>query len=85
MAAAVPKEELIAIIRAINIAGEALGLGDTSQDSDARRALLLEAKKLVASLEDPNAEVWPRAFQVNVGVSVYYLCLDRFCVIFPSL
>lgn len=85
MAAAVPKEELIAIIRAINIAGEALSLGDTSQDSDARRALLLEAKKLVASLEDPNAEVWPRAFQVNVGVSVYYQCLAQFCIISPIL
>ncbi|ROW17151.1 hypothetical protein VPNG_01336 [Cytospora leucostoma] len=70
MAAAVPKEELLAIIRGINAAGEALSLGDTSQDYHARRALLLEAKKLVASLEDPNAEVWPRAFQVNVGISI---------------
>lgn len=35
-----------------------------------RRNLLSEAKKLVASLEDPSAAVWPRVFQVNVSVAI---------------
>lgn len=56
-----------------NIARAANELQDSATQVDAayaRRTLLLEAKKLVASLEDPSTEVWPRAFQVNVGVAV---------------
>ncbi|ROW06975.1 hypothetical protein VMCG_04042 [Cytospora schulzeri] len=70
MAVPVPKEEILAILKGINAAGESLGIGDASEISEARRALLLEAKKLVAALEDPHAEVWPRAFQINVGISI---------------
>lgn len=70
MAVPTPKDEILAILKRINASGESLGLNNASGAPEARRALLLEAKKLVAALEDPHAEVWPRAFQVNVGVSV---------------
>lgn len=70
MAVPTPKEEILAILRGINATGESLGVNNASEVSKARRTLLQEAKKLVAALEDPHAEVWPRAFQVNVGVSV---------------
>lgn len=70
MAVPTPKEEILAILRGINVTGESLGVNNASEASNSRRTLLQEAKKLVAALEDPYAEVWPRAFQVNVGVSV---------------
>ena len=66
-----PNEEITALLKSINAAGETLSLAGASKASEARQALLLEAKKLVASLEDPEAEVWPRAFQINVGVSLF--------------
>lgn len=70
MAVPAPKEEILAILKGITTTGESLDLDDASKASETRRALLTKAKKLVAALEDPHAEVWPRAFQVNVGVSV---------------
>ncbi|CAG8981000.1 hypothetical protein HYALB_00013320 [Hymenoscyphus albidus] len=36
----------------------------------ARRTLQLEARKLLYSLEEPNTEVWPRVYQVNVGAAI---------------
>ncbi|KUI53254.1 Demethylsterigmatocystin 6-O-methyltransferase [Cytospora mali] len=70
MAAPVPKDEIDALLKGVNAAAEALDFGDASKAAEGRRALLLEAKKLAAALEDPHAEVWPRAFQVNVGISI---------------
>lgn len=67
-------EELAGLVQNVNNASKALeessaGSGAAAAAA-ARRNLLLEAKKLVASLEEPSTEVWPRAFQVNVGVAV---------------
>lgn len=73
----------MALLNGVNAAGDALSVDDASKASEARRILLLEAKKLVASLEDPHAEVWPRAFQVNVAVSAFHPRLDLFCVLYP--
>ncbi|ROW00572.1 hypothetical protein VSDG_03374 [Cytospora chrysosperma] len=70
MAVPAPKEEILAILKGITTTGESLDLDDASKASETRRALLTKAKKLVAALEDPHAEVWPRAFQVNVGISI---------------
>ncbi|KAK2606796.1 hypothetical protein N8I77_005522 [Diaporthe amygdali] len=65
-----PKEEIQSLVGRINAAAKALDTPETDLASNARQNLLLEAKILVASLEDPDAEVWPRAFQVNVALSV---------------
>lgn len=64
------KEEIQSLVDRINAAAKALDTPETDLASNARQNLLLEAKILVASLEDPDAEVWPRAFQVNVALSV---------------
>lgn len=74
MAVSTPKEEILAILKGVNTAAESLGRSNATEGSEDRRALLLEAKKLAAALEDPHAEVWPRAFQINVGV-----CISRSC------
>lgn len=64
-------QELKGLVHNVSAASEALESSPAgSAAASARRALLREAKKLVASLEDPSTEVWPRAFQVNVGVAV---------------
>lgn len=64
-------EELTGLVQNVTNAGKALEESTAgSGTAAAHRNLLLEAKKLVASLEDPSTEVWPRAFQVNVGVAV---------------
>lgn len=39
----------------------------------ARRTLQLEARKLLYALEEPNTEVWPRIYQVNVSTAVEVL------------
>ncbi|KAM3065007.1 hypothetical protein ACMFMF_011477 [Clarireedia jacksonii] len=44
--------------------------GDTNL---ARRNLHLETQRLLASLEEPNLEVWPRTFQINVAVAIEVL------------
>ncbi|KAI3390851.1 hypothetical protein diail_8541 [Diaporthe ilicicola] len=70
MASQVPSKEINSIVSRINDANEALDTPDANRASQARQHLILECKKLIATLEDPDAEVWPRAFQVNVAVSV---------------
>jgi hypothetical protein len=35
----------------------------------ARRNLHLETQRLLASLEEPNLEVWPRTFTVSIRIS----------------
>lgn len=70
MSSQVPREGLLNLIDCVNAATKAVDTPETHGASDARRNLLLECKKRIASLEDPDAEVWPRAFQVNVAVSI---------------
>lgn len=70
MASQVPREGLLTLIDCVNAATKAVDTPETHGVSDSRRNLLLECKRRIASLEDPDAEVWPRAFQVNVAVSI---------------
>lgn len=70
MASSVPREELLALIECVNAATKGEDGPEAHVPFNARRDLLLECKRRIASLEDPDAEVWPRAFQVNVSVSV---------------
>lgn len=64
-------QEAVGLVGNVNAAMKDLQGAKSAVDAvSARRSLLSEAKKLVASLEDPSTEVWPRAFQVNVGVAI---------------
>lgn len=66
-----PKEDPTVLVENVTVASKSLEMAKTNDVAAlARRNLLIEAKKLVASLEDPSTEVWPRAFQVNVAVAV---------------
>lgn len=70
MGSQAPQEERLALVARINAAAEALGTAEAHEAIRAREDLLLECKRLIASIEDPDAAVWPRAFQVNVAVSI---------------
>jgi hypothetical protein len=60
-------EKLTAAMHALETAS-----GGTEEFS-ARSNLRLEAMRLAMSLGDPNEDVWPRIFQVNVSVAVEIL------------
>lgn len=62
--------ELLALVARINAAAEELDAVKPYEASKARESLLHECERLIASLQDPHAAVWPRAFQVNVAVSI---------------
>lgn len=62
--------ELFALISRINAAAGRLDAAKPYEDSKARQNLLRECERLIASLQDPQAAVWPRAFQVNIAVSI---------------
>lgn len=62
--------ETLALVARINAAAEGLDAAKPYESSKARESLLRECKRLIASLQDPHAAVWPRAFQVNVAVSI---------------
>lgn len=70
MASQVPQEDPLTLIDRINAATQAVDKPEAYGSSNGRRDLLLEHKGRNISLEDPDAEVWPRAFQVNVAVSI---------------
>lgn len=70
MSPQIPREDLLTLIDCVNAATKAADTPETHETNDARRNLLLECKRRIAALEDPDAEVWPRAFQVNVAVSI---------------
>lgn len=70
MASQVPRENLLTLIDCVNAATKAVDTPELHGASDARRNLLCQCKRRISSLEDPDAEVWPRAFQVNVAVSI---------------
>jgi hypothetical protein len=60
-----PRPEIAALVANVKKAAagfEAAAEGDVHV---ARRNLQLEVRKLLYSLEEPNAEVWPRVFQVS--------------------
>jgi hypothetical protein len=65
-----PQEELLALVARINAAAGALDTFEAYEASRARNNLLLECKRLITSIEDPDAAVWPRAFQVNIAMSI---------------
>lgn len=70
MASQSPREDLLTLIDNVNDARKAAGTPEVPGVSSARQHILLECKRQIASLEDPEAEVWPRAFQINVAVSI---------------
>lgn len=64
-------QEMASLVDNISAGLKCLQGASTAADTaSSRRILLSEAKKLVATLEEPEAEVWPRAFQVNVAAAV---------------
>jgi hypothetical protein len=64
------REEPLAVVARINAAAEALSTAEAHEAIRARQGLFQECKTLIASFEDPDAAVWPRAFQVNVAVAI---------------
>lgn len=66
----VPIADIVKLVKDVNEAGQALEntIGGHGESVIARKRLQHEAKRLVASLEEPNDEVWPRIFQVRVSV-----------------
>lgn len=70
MSSQIPREDLITLIDCVNAATKAVDTPGVHAAINCRRNLLLECKRRIAALEDPDAEVWPRAFQVNVAVSI---------------
>lgn len=55
----------------VDAAAAVLEMAITDSDMiSARRSLRLEAMKLVESLSDPNEDVWPRIYQVNVSAAI---------------
>lgn len=70
MASQVPRENLLTLFDCVNAATKAVDTPESHGASEARRNLLCECKRRISSFEDPDAEVWPRAFQVNVAVSI---------------
>lgn len=64
------REELLALVARINAAAESLDTSEACGVSKGQESLLIECKKLIASVEDADAAVWPRAFQFNVAVSI---------------
>lgn len=70
MASQNTREDQLSLIDRIDAATKAADQSGTHGASNAQRDVLLECKSRIASLEDPDAQVWPRAFQVNVAVSI---------------
>lgn len=65
------EQEVVDLVDNVNAALKGLQGAQAADDAASyRRNLLAEAKKLVASLQDPSTEVWPRAYQVNVGSAI---------------
>ncbi|KAI1880528.1 hypothetical protein JX265_000768 [Neoarthrinium moseri] len=65
------KDGITAAVDALNTAMRALEEAPAGADEAiARRNLRLEATKLAISLGDPNEDVWPRIFQVNLSVAI---------------
>ena len=60
-----PRPEIAVLVANVNKAAAGFEAAAESGVHAARRNLQLEARKLLYSLEEPNAEVWPRIFQVG--------------------
>lgn len=57
--------EIAALVDSLDTAAKAFESAEGPDSHITRRTLHLQAKKLVASLEEPNSEVWPRIYQVG--------------------
>ncbi|KAH7303702.1 S-adenosyl-L-methionine-dependent methyltransferase [Rhexocercosporidium sp. MPI-PUGE-AT-0058] len=66
----VSTSEVSLLVANLNTAAATFAASSGGDTHVARRNLQLEARKLLYSLEEPNTEVWPRIFQVNVSVAV---------------
>ncbi|KAE8454287.1 hypothetical protein EG329_005212 [Mollisiaceae sp. DMI_Dod_QoI] len=65
-----PPAEIAALVANVNKAAAGFEAAVGGDLHVARRNLQLEARKLLYSLEEPNTEVWPRIYQVNVSAAV---------------
>ncbi|CZR61327.1 uncharacterized protein PAC_11223 [Phialocephala subalpina] len=65
-----PPAEIAALVANVNKAADGFSAAVGGDLHAARRNLQLEARKLLYSLEEPNTEVWPRIFQVNVSAAI---------------
>lgn len=71
MSSFVPKSDVAAAVNNVTSAMGAFDAASTSgEDAVARRNLRQEALKLLWSLGDPNEDVWPRIFQINVSATI---------------
>ncbi|ETS84536.1 hypothetical protein PFICI_02561 [Pestalotiopsis fici W106-1] len=71
MASFVPKSEVAAAVGNVTAAMGTLEAALTDgEEAVARRHLRQEAMKLLSSLGDPNEDVWPRIYQVNVSAVI---------------
>ena len=60
--------EVAALMASVNIAANRFENSAVGEAHVARRNLQFEARKLLASLEEPNLNVWPHIFQVRSQV-----------------
>ncbi|KAK6579861.1 hypothetical protein PZA11_007569 [Diplocarpon coronariae] len=65
-----PATEIAALVANLNKAAAGFESAEGGDQHVARRTLQLEARKLLYSLEEPNTEVWPRIYQVNVSAAI---------------
>lgn len=72
--------EVAELVANVNSAAKAFDIASASDVHNARRALQLEARKLLHSLEEPNQEVWPRIFQVRGAFSSLSFDYERHAI-----
>ena len=65
--------EVAPLVANVIKAADAFETATGGDQHGARRTLQLEARKLLYALEEPNTEVWPRIYQVNVSTAVEIL------------
>ena len=60
-----PRSEIVELVANVDRAAAGLASATEGDVDVARRNLQSETRKLLYSLEEPNAAVWPRVFQVS--------------------
>lgn len=61
-----PRQEVAALVTNVQKAAAGFEAASEGDVHVARRNLQQETRKLLYSLDEPNAEVWPRVFQVSL-------------------
>lgn len=68
----IPRAEVAELVANVDRAAASFASAVGGDVHVARKDLQSEARKLLCSLEEPNAEVWPRVFQVKMPFWVTY-------------